>query len=238
MTTPVIIDLVAAAVLLGFTAFGVKRGLFKALAGLVAVVIALVGAGLVAASFSAPVTGVITPFVTQKIEEKVCEAVEEQSGRSDWGEWPEEAGEIAGVEIPELLSVIGYDADVHEELMSNMEEKVVSSGMTAVTAMAESLLYSFVYAALYLIAFVLLLLLMKVLIGAMNLVLKLPGLRTLNALGGAVIGFSEGALLLFLAVWVLRRLGVSFETELLAQTNIFRIFTANTPLGVLMSLFQ
>ena len=67
--------------------------------------------------------------------------------------------------------------------------------------------------------------------------MKLPGLKLLNALGGAVAGLIEGILLLFLAVWVLRRLGVSFETEVLAEAHILRIFTANTPFDVL-SLLQ
>ena len=75
-----------------------------------------------------------------------------------------------------------------------------------------------------------------VLVGAMGLVLKLPLLRGLNALGGGAVGLLEGALLLFLAVWVLRRMGVSFETEALAEAHILRIFTANTPLGVLSHL--
>ena len=44
MTTPVIIDIVVAAVLLGFAVYGGKRGLFRALSGLLAVVVALVGA--------------------------------------------------------------------------------------------------------------------------------------------------------------------------------------------------
>ena len=86
-------------------------------------------------------------------------------------------------------------------------------------------------------SFLLLILLVHVLIGAMDLVMKLPGLNLLNALGGALVGVIEGALLLFLAVWVLRRLGVSFETEALAEAHILRIFTANTPLSVL-SLLQ
>ena len=62
------------------------------------------------------------------------------------------------------------------------------------------------------------------------------GLHGLNALGGGLIGLIEGALLLFLAVWVLRRLGVSFETETLAEAHILRIFTTNTPLSVLSFL--
>ena len=49
--------------------------------------------------------------------------------------------------------------------------------------------------------------------------------------------WGPATLLLFLAVWVLRRLGVSFETEALAEAHILRIFTANTPLDVI-SLLQ
>ena len=57
-----------------------------------------------------------------------------------------------------------------------------------------------------------------------------------GGLGGGLLGLIEGALLLFLAVWVLRRLGVSFETETLAEAHILRIFTTNTPLSVLSFL--
>ena len=89
---------------------------------------------------------------------------------------------------------------------------------------------------MFLLAFLTILLLLKVLVGAMGLVLKLPGLRLLNALGGAVIGLIEGALLLFLAVWVTRRLGVSFETPPLSEAHILEIFTTNTPLGLLSFL--
>ena len=70
----------------------------------------------------------------------------------------------------------------------------------------------------------------------MDLVLQLPGLHLLNSLGGAAVGLVEGALLLFLVVWVLRRMGVSFETEALASAHILQIFTSNTPLSVLTFL--
>lgn len=43
--------------------------------------------------------------------------------------------------------------------------------------------------------------------------------------------------MLFLAVWVLRRLGMSFETGPAAQTILFQFFTTHTPLDVL-SLLQ
>ena len=82
----------------------------------------------------------------------------------------------------------------------------------------------------------LLLILLNILLKAMDLVTKLPVIHGLNALGGGVLGLVEGALVLFLAVWVTRKLGVSFETELFEGAHILRIFTTHTPLSVLSFL--
>ena len=111
---------------------------------------------------------------------------------------------------------------------------VLAEAVTGVVV--ENLVHSLLYGILYVIAFVLLMLLLHVLLGAMGLVMKLPGLNLLNTVGGGLLGLIEGATLLFLAVWVGRRLGISFETELLAEAHILRIFTTHTPLSVLSFL--
>lgn len=234
MTTPVIIDIVVAAVLLGFAVYGGKRGLFRALSGLLAVVVALVGAGIIAATFTTPVTKVVTPLIAGHIEEKVENAMDVQSAGS--GVQMPEADTEDPSAIQDLLTILGLDDEVRSRLAEEVEEKVRDTGASIAAAVVESMARSFIYGTLYILSFAVLLLLMKVLIGAMDLVLKLPLLRGLNTLGGAAVGLVEGALLLFLAVWVLRRLGVSFESEALAEAHILRIFTANTPLGVLSHL--
>ena len=234
MTTPVIIDIVVAAVLLGFAVYGGKRGLFRALSGLLAVVVALVGAGIIAATFTTPVTKVVTPLIAGHIEEKVENAMAVQSAGS--GVQMPEADTEDPSAIQDLLAILGLDDEVRIRLAEEVQEKVRDTGASIAAAVVESMARSFIYGTLYILSFAVLLLLMKVLIGAMDLVLKLPLLRGLNTLGGAAVGLVEGALLLFLAVWVLRRLGVSFESEALAEAHILRIFTANTPLGVLSHL--
>lgn len=234
MTTPVIIDIVVAAVLLGFAVYGGKRGLFRALSGLLAVVVALVGAGIIAATFTTPVTKIVTPLIAGHIEEKVENAMAVQSAGS--GVQMPEADTEDPSAIQDLLAILGLDDEVRSRLAEEVEEKVRDTGASIAAAVVESMARSFIYGTLYILSFAVLLLLMKVLIGAMDLVLKLPLLRGLNTLGGAAVGLVEGALLLFLAVWVLRRLGVSFESEALAEAHILRIFTANTPLGVLSHL--
>ena len=234
MTTPVIIDIVVAAVLLGFAVYGGKRGLFRALSGLLAVVVALVGAGIIAATFTTPVTKVVTPLIAGHIEEKVENAMAVQSAGS--GVQMPEADTEDPSAIQDLLAILGLDDEVRSRLAEEVQEKVRDTGASIAAAVAESMARSLIYGTLYILSFAVLLLLMKVLIGAMDLVLKLPLLRGLNTLGGAAVGLVEGALLLFLAVWILRRMGVSFETEALAEAHILRIFTANTPLGVLSHL--
>ena len=52
-----------------------------------------------------------------------------------------------------------------------------------------------------------------------DFIIDIGGQDMLNAMGGALFGLAEGMLFLFLAVWILRRFGVSFDTELIGSTH-------------------
>lgn len=236
MTTAVIMDAIVVIILVVAVCYGAKRGLLESLAGLIIVVMALVGAGIAAGTFTEPVAGFVTPLVEERVAERVEAALEEQAGAFA-GEWSlEEVPDLEELPIAEVLALMGLDETVRASLAERAQNMIRDTGATVVSAVVESLVRSFVYGVLFLLAFLAILLLLKVLVGAMGLVLKLPGLRLLNALGGAVIGLAEGVLLLFLAVWLCRKLGVSFETEALAEAHILRIFTTNTPLSLLSFL--
>ena len=224
MTTPVIIDVIMAVVLIAAVIYGAHRGLFRALAGLAVVIVALVGAAIIANTLAAPAARLVTPLIREQIETKVDEAMARQSQE---------------VQMPEedLLALMGLDEDVRNSLASQTQEKIQDTGVSLVMAVVESLAQSILYAALFLVSFVGLTILLKLLIRAMDLVLQLPGLHLVNSLGGAVIGLIEGALVLFLAIWVLRRFGVSFETDTVSATHILRFFATHTPLSAL-SLLQ
>ena len=203
MTTPVIIDVIMAVVLIAAVIYGAHRGLFRALAGLAVVIVALVGAAIIANTLAAPAARLVTPLIREQIETKVDEAMARQMPEEDVDE---------GFAIEDLLALMGLDEDVRNSLASQTQEKIQDTGVSLVMAVVESLAQSILYAALFLVSFVGLTILLKLLIRAMDLVLQLPGLHLVNALGGAVIGLIEGALVLFLAICVLRRFGVSFET--------------------------
>ena len=229
MTTAVIIDAIVVVVLLAFAIWGARQGLVRALAGLVMVIVALVGAGMIAATFSDPAARLAAPVIQKHITSRVEEAMAVQTDST-----PEEVGEEPRVE--DLLVLLGLDEDVRGSLAEQAEEQIRDAGASIVSAVVESMVGSVAYGVLFILSFLLLLLMLHVLVGAMDLVMKLPLLHGLNTLGGGALGLIEGTLVLFLAVWAARRLGISFETEALAEAHILRIFTTNTPLSLLSFL--
>lgn len=225
MSAPVIIDIVVVVFLMAFTIYGAKRGLLRALAGVVIVVLALIGAGMIATSFSTPVAKIATPLVREHIVQRVGDAM---------AEWDEaEESNIDPQTIQDILTQLGLEEKSLDTIVDALQgADSAVSGVVAdavMDAAVESLVRSVVYGILYVLSFILLMILLHVLAGAAGLLTKIPGVHALNALGGAILGLIEGALLLFLAVWIGRKLGVDFDTELLADAHILRIFTTYTP---------
>ena len=229
MSAPVIMDIAAAAVLLLFLVLGARAGLIRSLAGLVIVVVALVGAGMIAATFADPAAKLAAPLIEKAMTQKVEEAITAETGMLDT--------ERVDPEIGEVLSMLSLDEEVKEGITNRAEQTIRDTGASVISAVVEGLCRSVIYGLLYIFAFLGLWLLLHVLAKAMDLLARLPGLSSLNALGGAALGLVKGALVLFLAIWAARRLGISFETEEVAQTYILQFFAAHTPLSML-SLLQ
>lgn len=134
-----------------------------------------------------------------------------------------------------LLDQLGIDPVLAAGLAEAALEKITESGISVVEALVQVVLETVVHAIVFLVAFVALNILLRIILTAMDLVLMLPGLRTLNSLGGAVVALAEGVLLLFLLVWVARRSAVDVTT-LSQGTILFRFFVNNTPWSVLSLL--
>lgn len=235
MTTPVIIDAIAVAVLAAFAIAGAWRGLLRTLAGLLVLVLSLAGAGIVASALSAPAAKFIAPAIEKRIEVRLDEALRERFSDEE-----REALEAGGfsledqLSIADMLDLLGIDEAQWDALAFRAQGAVRDTGVHLMTAVIESVARSMLYGVLYMISFVLLSAGLHLLVRMLDAVLKLPGLHGLNAVGGGLIGLAEGALLLFLAVWALRLVGVSFDGQ--EGSRIFRFFTAYTPLDALKFL--
>lgn len=230
MTTPVIIDAIAVAVLAGFAILGAWKGLLRTLAGLLVLALSLAGAGIIASALSVPAAKVIAPAIEKRVEARLDEAIRERYP----GEEPAEDAVEDQLSAADMLDLLGIDGKQRDALAFRAGDAVRDTGVHLMTAVIESVARSMLYGVLYMIAFALLSFALHLLVGMLDAVLKLPGLHGLNAVGGGLVGLAEGALLLFLAVWVLRLVGVSFDWQ--EGSQIFRFFTGHTPLDALKFL--
>ena len=145
MSAPVIMDIAAAAVLLLFLILGARAGLIRSLAGLVIVVVALVGAGMIAATFADPAAKLAAPMIEKAVTQKVEEAITAETGMLDT--------ERADPEIGELLSMLGLDEEVKENITNRAEQTIRDTGASVISAVVESLCRSVIYGLLYILSF-------------------------------------------------------------------------------------
>lgn len=212
MAIPVIIDIIAAAILLGFTISGAKRGLFRALAGLVMILLALFGARMAAEKLTAPAVELMRPVLEHRIETKLDTVLDtsEEAGRM-----PEESAEADGLDARDLLALLGVEGGKLDDLTEKVQESVRDTGVSLLTAVAESLAEPVLYSVIFLLAFLLLVVGLNLLAKLLDLAMKLPVLHGANALGGGVVGFLEGAVVLLLLTLLLQRLDVPLEDSYL-----------------------
>jgi len=182
---------------------------------------------------------VVSPLLEEHFTKKVQQAMAEQAENRDWESTGESDLTAEQLQILNLLERLGIDEEDWDSVTETVRERADDAGAAVadvlVGTVVETLTYSLIHSILYILSFLALMLLLHVLLKAMDLVLKLPGLHLLNTLGGSIAGAVQGMLVLFLAVWVLRRFGVSFDAELLAETYILKFFTTHTPVSLLLS---
>ena len=205
MTTPAIIDIVILIALAVFAVLGAKKGLLQSLAGLLIVAVALVGATIAAQTLTEPAVALCSPVVERHLEKKMDQALEAQAH-------PEEPSSAE-----ELLALMGVDGKLLDTLAGRARDEVREQGVTMAMAVVESLAYSVIHALLFALAFILLLAVLLLAVRAMDLMLRLPVLRTLNRTGGALVGLAQGLVLTALVLWLARRMG--YPVDRLAETS-------------------
>ena len=133
--------------------------------------------------------------------------------------------------IEELLNLLGLDAQARQSLVERAEDTVKEAGVSAASAVVESMAYSVLHGILYMLVFLALRILFQIVIRMLNLLFKLPGLHSLNTLGGGALGLAEGMLLVFVAAFAAQQLGLPVSTGELGR--IFPLFLSHSPLSVL-----
>lgn len=197
------VNLVIAGVLVIGAIVGAKRGLWRSLTEALLVAAAILGAVLLTGKLSGPVTEWVFPKV-----EKRAVAWAEDLARSG------AEGEAADPEaLREALERFGMEPEAAEELMNAFDgtlgEAMNETVREALSGAAKPLVHALVQTVLFLLLFAVLTVVLKLLIGAVDLVMKLPVLSAVNTLGGAVFGLAAAAMILFVVLSLCARFGVA-----------------------------
>ena len=218
----IFVDLFMAAILLLALVLGIRQGFVQSLARVAIVIVALLGAAWLAEHLADPAAKWLEPVLTEKLQHQM-------SGQPAAADDPSLAA--AGI-----LETFGFSGDTLDEMVRSVTEKAQEVGQTLLSAVVSTVLRSVAYAVVYLVSFLLLLLLLRLLLAPLHLFTKLPGVHGINAALGGVLGLVKGALLLFFAVWLLRRLQLWITPELISQTYILRFFAEHSPMELITSL--
>ena len=233
MDNALIIDLVLAAVLVVFALLGARKGLIRSLMALVSVVVALIGATLLTAMFVEPVTDLVYPKVEERVLEQFERDIPSDALAAEDGDLS--AGGLLPDELSEALDTLKRFG-VSDDAIDGVTKSVTDSAASAAERAAYLLVKTIVQAALFLAFFLALMLLLRLLTHGLDRLFSLPVLAQLNSLGGAALSLVEGALLLFLVIYLAPRLGVTWFADHAAGTHLLAWFLNNTPRSIIASL--
>ena len=207
MYLSVIIDATALAVLIWFARTGWKRGVVRTLSELIVVVLAMILAGKIADIAARQAVEYMRPAAYQAVEEQVDQLLAE----GDVYAAPEEI-------ISKLLEVVdglpdilqGHAKDVVEglalspaQVTHSARETLVRLGSQAADAALNGAVYRTAHALFYTLAFSVAAFLLRRVARALLVLRKLPVLKQTDQALGLAAGLAKGALLVWLAAWII-----------------------------------
>lgn len=225
MDNVIIADGVIALILLAGALIGAKRGLIKSLAGLAVLIVALLVSVKLADMLTEPVTDAAVPKIEQALVKSFTEALEDKDGDS---------------RLTELMKSLGFPEETVDSLLAPLA--YVAQGMTE--ASKQSALDRFhkglsdcirpivrgtVHTVLLLVSYLIVTLLLKLAIGALDLMFELPGLSAVNAIAGALFGFMEAALIVCAFAFAVTSLNIKGLEGVAGGTRLLDLFVKFNP---------
>lgn len=229
----IVFDLIILAILILFAFLGLHRGLILSFFSLLSVLVALVGAILLSNLWAPSVAAWLQPT----LHPAVISAVEAALPETVTGTTPSKEYLLLLLDDADLpLGLEKYLPNIQEEGVGGETEGAVDTSWieNLSTSLSHKLATTIAQNGLFILCFLLIIILWALLARTLNLVAKLPGLHTLNKLGGFLFGLLRGAILLFLCAWLMRWLWSDIiPTKTIEQSKLLHFFMTVNPLDYL-----
>jgi uncharacterized membrane protein required for colicin V production len=233
---PLLIDILAAAVLLIALWRGYKKGIVLTLCGFLAIFVALIGATVVSNALAEPVASAIEPVVETRLQDIIERSYQSASSavaKSSGSEDGEDKDPLADMRMKDILNAL-QDSKLYHSLAQAFQTAVDKGVVQVTTTVAKTLAHyiavQLARKVLFGVAFVVVLVGWQLLSRALDLVSRLPVLYTVNHWFGGVVGLAQGCLIVFIAVWLLKDSFLPEET--VKNTYLLRFLDGISPFSV------
>ena len=209
-----IYDVIIAGILLYTTIQGFRKGFVLTLCDFLDVFVALIGAVILSSILTGPISEAVQPMVQSGIQTYLDKALA--------------ANQTGIAAMLEALS----DSALYRGFVSALEDQLGSQiGLTTtaiVSMMAAHISFQFTRGIVFVLSFAIIYAVWKMLSRVLDLACKLPVLNTLNGLAGGAAGLAKGALIVFMAAWLLK---IQFLTPADIENSVLlRFFCTVNPL--------
>lgn len=202
------IDVVMLAVIGLFGVLGWKRGLLRTLSELVVVALALFLASQISAVAAHYVVDeLLRPATETAVREQVA-AVAQETSRTAREKADGALESIPNSFIRRHARQLLADTSLPDTLEKAGQEALLAACLRLTDNVLNTVVYNLVHSLLYAVCFTVLTAVLRFVLRALNIAVRLPGLRQLNEAGGALVGLGKGVLLAYVCAWLLSRAGV------------------------------
>ena len=224
-----IFDLAILAILALFFWRGYARGLVLTLCSLLAVFVALIGASFLSNALAEPVAKAIEPIVASQIHDTVTSYYQRSPAENTSAEEEDWLAQLPLEELLEPLKESKFLQGFAETFQKAVDDKAADIVTHAAQALAHFVAVQIARIVIFAVAFFAVLIAWFFLSHAMDLVAKLPVLSTVNAWGGGAVGLVKGALIVYIAVWLLR--GSYIPPAAIEDSYLLKFFASAIPLS-------
>ena len=224
-----IFDLAILAILALFFWRGYARGLVLTLCSLLAVFVALIGASFLSNALAEPVAKAIEPIVASQIHDTVTSYYQRSPAENTSAEEEDWLAELPLEELLEPLKESKFLQGFAETFHKAVDDKAADIVTHAAQALAHFVAVQIARIVIFAVAFFAVLIAWFFLSHALDLVAKLPVLSTVNAWGGGAVGLVKGALIVYIAVWLLR--GIYIPPAAIEDSYLLKFFASAIPLS-------